>query len=159
VDDRVELVEAKEILPEPGLTPAHAEQDQKQVEQEIRERREQFKTDHPGAQPGEPGPFPWRSTVDVRRYAAHVPQTLTVTFEDGSSQSLAFPEHERWHHYVFERAVRVKSAQLDPDRQVLLDLNKLDDGRAREASHSASHRWTLEFKAWVELCLAVLESL
>ncbi|HUJ25896.1 MAG TPA: M1 family metallopeptidase [Myxococcales bacterium] len=159
VDDRVEQVEAKEILPEAGLAPDHVERKPAEVEREIRERREQFRKEHPGAKPSEPGPFPWRSTVDVRRYAAHVPEQVKIVFEDGSSQTMAFPVEDRWRHYVFERAVKVKSARLDPGRSVLLDLDKLDDGRTRERDGTASGRWTLEFKAWAELGLSLLESL
>lgn len=147
VDDRVEAVEAKEMLPEPGLQPDHVERTQAEVDREVRQRRDQHAA------------FPWRSTVDVRRYGAHVPSRVKVVFEDGSSQTMAFPLEERWHHYVFERSSKVKSAQLDPERLVLLDLDKLDDGRTREADGVAAARWTLEFKAWAELALATLESL
>ena len=54
---------------------------------------------------------------------------------------------------------RVISAQIDPRREVLLDLNKLDDGRTRERTPAGARRWTLEFKAWSELVYAMLESL
>ena len=66
---------------------------------------------------------------------------------------------ERWHRFVFERPLRIASAQLDPQREVLLDLDKLDDGKTREPAPMASRRWTLEFKAWCELALAMLEAL
>jgi len=159
VDDRVELPEPKEILPKPGLSAEHVELDQKQVDEDIHARRQAFEKEHPGAKDTEPGPFPWRSEVKVRRYAAHVPETLLIKFDDGTSETLDWPAGERWHRFLFERPVRVASAQLDPERKVLLDLDKLDDGRIRERAPAAARRWMLEFKAWVELCLGVLESL
>jgi len=55
--------------------------------------------------------------------------------------------------------VRVASVQIDPDRNVLLDLNKLDDGRIRERAPAASRRWAMEIKAWVELLLAMVGAL
>jgi hypothetical protein len=94
--------------------------------------------------------------VEVRRYGAHVPQKLKVAFDQGST-TLNWPEGERWHRYTFDK--KVVSAQLDPEREILLDLNKLDDGRTRDAHSAASHRWTLEFAAWAELAYAFLESL
>jgi hypothetical protein len=103
--------------------------------------------------------YPWRSVVEVRRYAAHVPQTLRIEFEKGPPETLQWPEGERWHRYTFERPVKVVSAQLDPKREILLDLNKLDDLCTRERQPAASRRWTLEFKAWAELAYAMLESL
>ena len=163
VDDRVETVEAAEVLPESGLAlqpdGSRKELDEKDLSKEIREQREAFKKAHPDAKPSEPGPFPWRSIVQARRYGAHVPQKLLVTFEDGSTQTETFALGERWHRWVFEGPLRVKSAQLDPERERLLDLSKLDDGRTRESDHTASHRWTLEFKAWSELAFAMLEAL
>jgi hypothetical protein len=97
--------------------------------------------------------------VQVRRYAWHVPEKLVVKFEDGTSETLRWPAGERWHRYVFERPTAIASAQLDPAREVLLDLNKLDDGRTREGASLAPRRWTLEFKAWAELAYALLEAL
>jgi hypothetical protein len=162
VDDRVEIVEAAEVLPEPGLVlreGKRVEVTEAQAKEEIEKRRAEFRKAHPGAKPSEPGPFPWRSVVQVRRYAAQEPQKAVLTFDGGATETLDFPEAERWHRWVFERPVRISSAQLDPRREVLLDLNKLDDGLTRERAPLASRRWTLEFKAWAELALAMLEAL
>ena len=163
VDDRVELVEAKEVVPEPGAVlqadGTRLERDEKEVNEEIRKIRHAFKKVHPKAKPSEPGPFPQRSVVEVRRYAAHVPRKLVLKFEDGSTETLSWPMEERWHRYVLESPTAVVSAQLDPDREVLLDLNKLDDGRTRDSSRLAVGRWTLELKAWVDLAFAFLEAL
>jgi hypothetical protein len=163
VDDRVDLLETAEILPEAGIflqrDGTRAERTPEEAKKQIKEAREAFRKAHPDAKPSEPGPFPWRSIVQVRRYAAQVPQTLTVKFEDGAVETIPWPEDERWHRYVFERPVQVQSVQLDPERNWLLDLNKLDDGRTREASRKAGRRWTLELKAWTELALAMLEAL
>ena len=152
-----------EIVPEPGLTlqpdGKRVERDAKEAQKEISDARDAFKKAHPGAKPEEPGPFPWRSIVVVRRYGAHVPQTAVVTFDDGSKETLQWSEEERWHRWVFERPIRVKSVQLDPQRSWLLDLDKLDDGRTREPSPLAGRRWTLELKAWSELAMSILESL
>ena len=149
IDDRVVLVEAQEILLPLGFVELpdgkRVERDAKEVEKLVREAREAFRKAHPDAKPSQPGPFPWRSTVEVRRYAAQVPQKLLVKFEDGSSETIVWPEEERWHRYVFERPVKIESAQLDPERNWLLDLDKLDDGRTREKSALAGRRWTLEF--------------
>ena len=69
---------------------------------------------------------------------------------------MEFPVDERWHRYVFERPTKVVSAQMDPDREILLDLDKLDDGRTREAHSSASTRWALEGSNLLELVLSLL---
>ena len=162
VDDRVETVEAAELLPEPGIFERdgqRVERTQEQAEAEVEQRRSDFHKGHPGARPTAAGPFNWRSVVQVRRYAAAEPESVVVKFDDGAVETLPFPAGERWHRWVFDRPGRVSSAQLDPKRAVLLDLNKLDDGRTRERAPLAARRWTLEFKAWAELALSLLEAL
>jgi hypothetical protein len=85
-----------------------------------------------------------------------VPQRLVVTFDDGSTETVTFPTEDRWHRYFFERPQKVTSAQLDPDQEILLDLDKLDDGRTREEHPAASTRWALEASNVVELGLSLL---
>jgi hypothetical protein len=162
VDDRLESIESTEVLPQPGTSVAEGkriELDEKAVEKEIRQKRESFAKEHPGRKDREPGPFPWRTVVTARRYAAHLPQTLEVKFEDGSVETLQWAPGESWHRWIFEKPVRVESAQLDPKRRWLLDLTKLDDGRTREHHPLAASRWTLEGGAWIQVVLALVEAL
>jgi hypothetical protein len=162
IDDRIESVESAEILPQPGFAVREGkriELDEDAVEKEIREKREAFRKEHPKAKADEPGPFPFRSVVVARRYAAHVPQTVVVRFDDGSTERVDWDVKGRWQRWEFERPVRVTSAQIDPDRAFLLDVNKLDDGRTRETHPLAGARWTLEASAWMQILLALVESL
>ena len=46
--------------------------------------------------------------------------------------------------------------ELDPERRVLLDRDKLDDSRTREADGSASRRWTADIAAALQSFLALL---
>ena len=162
IDDRLESVESAEILPQPGVVLREGkpvEIDQDAVDKEIREKREGFRKEHPKARPDEPGPFPFRSAVVARRYGAIVPQTVEVRFDDGTSERVAWEATGRWERWVFEKPVRAASAQIDPDRGFLLDVNKMDDGRTRETHSLTSARWTLEATAWTQALFALLESL
>ena len=167
VDDRVTEVTSEEVVPQPGLTlrdGKSVEVDEDAVKKDIEVTRAAWKKAHPDKddknakddKKAKVGPYPFSSAVTARRFAAHVPQTLVVKFEDGSEERLDFPESERWHRWLFVRPVRVASAQLDPQRKSLLDLNKLDDGRTREASRLAASRWTLELGAFLSLALSLL---
>jgi hypothetical protein len=161
VDDRVVSVESTEVLPEPGIVEEggkHVEKDESDVSREVEAAREAWKKAHPDAKDGDPGPFPFRSEVVVRRYAAHVPQRLVVTFADGHRETLEVPLEERWHRFTFVGKAKVVSAQLDPDGEVLLDLNKLDDGRTRESDGAASRRWALEASHAAQLFFSLLVS-
>jgi hypothetical protein len=160
VDDRIEKVESEPIEPLRGYLQTDGkrrERDEDEAKKMVSEQEKAFEKAHPGDE--EHGPFPFRTVVIARRYAAHVPQTLVVQFADGTSETVQWPAEESWHRFVWEKPVKATSAQLDPKRSVLLDLNKLDDGRTREASHLASARWTLEVSAWAQLLLSLVESL
>jgi hypothetical protein len=162
IDDRIVSVESAEILPQPGTVLRDGkpvELDQEAIDKEIRARREAFAKEHPKTRPEDPGPFPFRSVVVARRYGAHVPQTLEVRFDDGSTRRMGWDAADRWQRWVFEKPVRVTSARLDPDRAFLLDVNKLDDDHTREAHRLPGMRWTLEAAAWTQAFLALLESL
>lgn len=158
VDDAIDQVESEEILPRPGRVEKDGklvERTREQVDREIADTRAAFDR---GA--GETaGPFPFRSVVRARRHAAQVPQTLIVEFTDGSQEKLVWPIGERWHRWVFERPVKVKQARLDPTGSVLLDVNKLDDGRTREAHRLPATRLAVETTTWVDVFLAVVSSL
>ena len=160
VDDRVDSIEAEEMVPRPGTFleagGVRVEVDEDQARQKERQIRDEFRRAHPNAKSGEPGPFPWRSTVKLRRYAAAVPESVVVRFDDDTAETVQWAAGDRWQRWVFEKPVRVASVQIDPDRKVLLDLNKLDDGRTRERAPAASRRWTMELKAWMELLLAMV---
>jgi len=161
VDDRVVSVESTEEVPEPGMVEEEGkrvEKDQADVDREVAAARDAWKKAHPHAREGDPGPYPFRSEVVVRRYEAHVPERLVVTFADGRRERLDVPAEERWHRYTFVGPARVTSAQLDPDGDVLLDLDKLDDGRTREPRGVASTRWALEASNAAQLLLSILVS-
>jgi hypothetical protein len=161
IDDRVELVESTEVLPQRGTfvrDGQRVELDERAIDREVRKQRAEFRKTHPGAH-GDDGPYPWRTVVQARRRGAEVPQTLVVSFADGTVERATWPAREGWHRWVFEKPARATSAQLDPDRRYLLDLDKLDDGRTLENRSLPASRWTLELGAWLSPVLAFLESL
>jgi hypothetical protein len=97
--------------------------------------------------------------VSARRQGIGVPQVVVVTFEDGTEERLDWPAAERWGRWELVRPVKVRSAQLDADRKIFLDLDKLDDGRTREARSGPATRMALSVGGWMQFLLAVLESL
>ena len=125
----------------------------------ISETREAWKKENGKTEDGKPGPFPWRSMVSARRQGAGVPQVVVVTFEDGTEERIDWPAAERWGRWEMVRPVKVRSAQLDPDRSVFLDLDKLDDGRRREAKRGPAARMALSAGGWIQFLLALVEAL
>ncbi|HMG55465.1 MAG TPA: M1 family metallopeptidase [Kofleriaceae bacterium] len=161
VDDEIDQVEAEELVPRPGRSAVDGktvERTPAEVESEISDKRAAYRRDHPESDGGA-GPFPFRSVVRAQRHAAQVPQTLVVEFADGSQDKLAWPTGERWHRWVFERPVKVTQARLDPANSILLDVDKLDDGRTREAHRFPAMRLAVEATTWVDVFLALVSSL
>ncbi|MBU6248733.1 MAG: M1 family metallopeptidase [Xanthomonadaceae bacterium] len=117
-----------------------------------------WKKQHPDAKDGR-GPFPWRSTVTVRRYGAAAPQTLRLNYADGSHEELAWNDHRRWARFVVTRPTRVVSAELDPGRAVYLDADKLNDSYAVKANGAASRRWTADAAALLQNLYSLLGTL
>lgn len=157
VDDEIDQVDAAEVLPQPGRIAKDGktvERSVAEVDREIADRRAAF---HAGS--GDAGPFPYRSVIHAQRHAAQVAQTVVVEFSDGSQERLAWPVGERWHRWVFDRAARATQARLDPGGNLLLDVNKLDDGRTREPHRFPAARVAVEATTWVDVLLSLVSSL
>jgi hypothetical protein len=163
VDDRIASVTSREQLPLPGTRQAGAnwvEDRQSDLDKHEEATREKWKKAHPDAKPGL-GPFPWRTEVTLRRYGAAVPQTLRVTFADGSVETVQWNADEKshketWRKFSWTRPARAVSAELDPQRLHYLDASKLDDSRTIEADASASRRWGMDFAALVHYLISLI---
>jgi hypothetical protein len=162
IDDRVESVEALEVVPQAGPEVRDGKRtvrDTHEIDEEIEKTRKAFVAQHGEPAPGKPGPYPFHNVVRARRYGAAVDQQILVAFEDGHTERVPWPARESWGEWTFDGPIKVASAQLDPNRDVLLDVNKLDDGRTREAHPSLARRLALDTAAFSQFALSLLETL
>jgi hypothetical protein len=97
--------------------------------------------------------------VTVRRRGAAVPQTLVVTFADGSTRRFDWDDALPWKRWSFVDQRRAVSAQLDPQQRHFLDANKLDDGRRIEGDHAAARRWSADILALLQALQTALVNL
>jgi hypothetical protein len=95
-------------------------------------------------------PRAYRTVVVAQRSGIAVPQTLTVTFADGSTHSEQWNDTRTLAHFEWTTRARAVSAQIDPQRHVLLDRNKFDDGRTIAADLRPVRRWWGEIAAMVQ---------
>jgi hypothetical protein len=161
IDDRVADIVSQEVLPLAGTSM----KDGKRVELSsddndaaIEKQRDAWKKANPDAKKGS-GPFPWKTTVTVRRDGSPVAQTLKVSFADGSSETVRWDDARRWARFTFTRPVKGTSAELDPAQKIYLDANKVNDTRTVEANHAASNRWGSDFAALFQGIYAMLVTL
>ena len=161
VDDRISAFSSSEELPQAGTVQrgdSWVVEDAAAVERRVATARAQWdKASHTAAGGG---PFPFRTSVTVRRRGAAVPQTLVVRFADGSTEQAQFNPpagmQERWQRFTWTKPVKAVSAQLDPAREHYLDVSKLDDSRTLEPDTRASRRWSGAFASFVNLLFSML---
>jgi hypothetical protein len=162
IDDRVLRIVSKQEEPQPGtrqVAGKWVEETEAQLEKRIEADRARWKKANPKAKKGVGGPYPWRTSVMLRRYGAAVPQTLVVKFADGSQEKVVWDNDQVWQRYTWLKTAKAVSAEIDPERTHLLDMNKLDDSRTIQADRSATRRWTSELVALAQIIFSLLVTL
>lgn len=180
IDDSVDDLESKEVLPEPGtrfVDGKWPQQTQEAVDADIKKQRDDWKKAHPDAA-ADSGPFPYRTTVTVGRHGAAVPEKLVVHFADGSNETVMWNDEHRWQRYSWVKSVRGVSAVLDPDDNHMLDANRLNNSRITDAEADggpaagflrralrmiaggpASRSWNADFEAMVQSVWTLVSTL
>lgn len=158
IDDRIGTFTSEEQTPLAGMALVdgkRVERTADALEKEEKKVREAWDKAHPDAKPGT-GPYPYLTSVVLRRRGAPVPQVLLVKFADGSSERVVWDNEQLWQRYTWSKPVKAVSAELDPDRVHYLDVNKLDDSRTLKANTSAARRWSLDLAAVFQYLLSLI---
>ena len=94
----------------------------------------------------------YRTTVVVRRLEAGVfPVDVLVTFSNGEQAREAWDGRARWRVFTFDRPVKAVSAQVDPERVLLLDTNFTNNSRLMVlAGTTAATKWSLRWMLWLQ---------
>jgi hypothetical protein len=97
----------------------------------------------------------YRSEVVVRRYGeATFPVEVLVTFDDGTQVTEHWDGLDRWKLYSYLRPSAVATAQVDPRRVLLLDVNYTNNSKTRHpAASRAATKWSLTWAVWLQDCL------
>ena len=97
----------------------------------------------------------YRTNVIVRRYGeALFPVDLLVTFANGERITEHWNGTDRWKLYTYDRLASAVSAQVDPNRVLLLDVNYTNNSRTLEPRmQPAATKWALTWMIWLQDCL------
>ena len=97
----------------------------------------------------------YRTNVIVRRYGeATFPVDVLVTFRNGERVTEHWDGTDRWKLYAYDRLAPVLSAQVDPNRVLLLDVNYTNNSKTLEPRGSAAAtKWSLTWMVWLQDCL------
>jgi hypothetical protein len=94
----------------------------------------------------------FRTTVVVRRLdAGQFPVDVLVTFSNGEQAREKWDGRGRWGAFTFDRPFKAVSAQVDPERVLLLDINYTNNSRTAEPKgREAATKWTLRWMVWLQ---------
>jgi hypothetical protein len=97
----------------------------------------------------------------VRRYGeAIMPVDILVSFADGHRVRERWDGRDRWKAFRWERPARALSAQVDPDRVLLLDVNFTNNSWTLEPEATqAARKWTSAWFVWLQDALLTWASL
>jgi len=100
---------------------------------------------------GEEAPT-YRSEVVARRLGQGVfPVDLLLVFEDGSEIREHWDGRARWKLFVHEGPSKLHHAVVDPDRVLLLDLDRTNNSRlVHPAGHLAATKWASKWMIWAQ---------
>ena len=162
VDDRVDSLVSEELLPLLGTTAANgrwSEVTEDQRDERVEAARKAWKKAHPNAKADGPGPFPYRSTVTLRRLGAAVPQLLRVSFADGSSETVVWDDASRWKRFAWVKPVKAVAVELDRERAHDLDADRLDNSRSLKADRRAARRVAADLGGLAQSLFALIAAL
>ena len=94
----------------------------------------------------------WRTTVVARRIGSGLfPVDVLVTFSDGHQERERWDGRARWQNFSYDRPARAVSAQVDPERVLLLDTNFTNNSKTLEpANDRAATKWSLRWMIWLQ---------
>jgi aminopeptidase N len=94
----------------------------------------------------------YRTTVVARRYGeALFPVDVLVTFRDGERVTEHWDGQDRWKLYTYDRPSAALTAQVDPERVLLLDVDYTNNSRTLEPkADAAATKWSLTWLVWLQ---------
>jgi len=87
----------------------------------------------------------YRNEVVVERKGEWIfPQEILIVFENGEEIREKWDGRERWKKYVYFKPYKLKSAQVDPENKVILDVNYTNNSRVLKAKKVSPLKYALK---------------
>jgi hypothetical protein len=102
----------------------------------------------------------YRTYVTVQRKGDFVfPVDLLVKFDDDSTATEHWDGQDRWVRYQYDRKAKIKSAQIDPQNQIIMDRDLFNNSYAKKSDSYAVYKlrnmwvfaseWLSQLLAWL----------
>jgi len=113
------------------------------------------------AEAGQPALEPvlkaYRNEVTVARYGEWVfPQEILIVFDDGEKIREQWDGRDRWARFVYQKTSKVVSAEVDPDRKMVLDANYANNSKVLGLKRPGVVKAALKFTFWVQALFSLL---
>jgi hypothetical protein len=97
----------------------------------------------------------YRTTLVVRRYGEAIfPVDVEVRFSNGERVTERWDGADRWKLYTYDRRYSAVSAEVDPNRVLLLDVAYTNNSKTLEPQGGrAATKWSLKWMVWLQDCL------
>jgi hypothetical protein len=94
----------------------------------------------------------YRTKVVARRVGDGVfPVTVRVVFENNQEVRWQWDGRDRWKMFEVDRPARAVTAQVDPERVLLLDANYTNNSRSlAPKTNAAARKWSLAWLVWLQ---------
>jgi hypothetical protein len=108
------------------------------------------------APPGQPAERYHVEVMIERRGEVKMPVDVLVVFDDGSEMRQTWDGESRWHRIEATSTVKASHAVVDPDDELPLDVDRLNNSRMREAGTRGVIRLAGRWGLWMQTLLHVL---
>jgi aminopeptidase N len=94
----------------------------------------------------------YRTVVVASRFGEAIfPVEIVTTFRDGSQVSERWDGRDRRRVFTYERGAQALTAQVDPNRVLLLDVNYTNNSQTLEPrTAEATLKWSLKWMVWLQ---------
>jgi hypothetical protein len=93
----------------------------------------------------------YRSEITIARLGEWIfPQEIRIVFDDGETVRESWDGRDRWKRFVYLKTSKVVSAEIDPDRKVVLDVNYANNSRVLGKKRPAVVKAALGFVTWLQ---------
>ncbi|MGD8538965.1 MAG: M1 family metallopeptidase [Candidatus Aminicenantes bacterium] len=94
--------------------------------------------------------------VVVRKGELIFPQEILIVFEDDEEVRETWDGKDRWTRFTYYKPVQLKSAQLDPEAKLLLDVNHLNNSMTRKPNKISPLKCALDMMLKFQKFLTVI---
>ena len=94
-----------------------------------------------------------------RLEGARFPVEVLMVFDDGEEVRREWDGQDRWHRFSFQKPSRLKYAEVDPDRKLLLDIDPTNNSRYRSTEEGfalATRKWAAKWLFWLQNLLETM---